>query len=250
MRCTSSTGSADGHAEDARGRRSRRSGARPLPGSQHGDAVVGLVQVVDRAGPLEEAFLVQAPEQLGRRPPAGRAPPGLPASEQAIVDAQHRRRPGLHAQGRSLAPRLPGRASKLTHSTCGVFAFRAGPGPPSTSSRGSTWKNWNRKRSSLCRATKVPLPCLRTSMCSCTSSSTALRSVPMLTPSAAARSRSRSAACRPARSWPLSTTRCSSRLTCRYSGPGAPRGQRPAGRSVGGSGVIAGSVVQLHASVI
>ena len=48
------------------------------------------------------------------------------------------------------------------------------------------WKKWNMRRRPSCAATKVPLPCLRTSACCATRLSTAFRMVPIATPKTAA----------------------------------------------------------------
>src|SRR5665213_573186 len=55
--------------------------------------------------------------------------------------------------------------------------------PPSAS---TMWKKWKRLRAGPCAATNVPSPCRRIRIFSATSSSIALRNVPMLTPQRAA----------------------------------------------------------------
>jgi hypothetical protein len=61
---------------------------------------------------------------------------------------------------------------------------------------GVSLKNWNRMRASSCRATKVPRPWRRTTRFSAVISSSALRTVPALTPRSSAISGSLG------RSWP------------------------------------------------
>ena len=108
----------------------------------------------------------------------------------------------------------------------------------------STWKNWNRKRSLVCMATKVPRPWRRTRMWSATSSSTARRSVPTDTPKPADSSVSLGSAS-PGATTPSSMARSSDRLTARNSGMPAASGAIVAsadsrGRAAGSGWRVAG----------
>jgi hypothetical protein len=86
------------HAQHTRGVAVGPHRAQPFVGAHDGDAELGLVQVVDGAGPFAPALLGQPAEQRGRQhQPVVHHRPALQA--QAVLDLQ-RRLTGLHRQRR------------------------------------------------------------------------------------------------------------------------------------------------------